>query len=78
MDFPYETFESLNVRGIKGDKKRQDMFHWLKQRNTMFFLIADTHCNSKTLSKNGKMNGLTMKKTAFGVLEPTNQNVLQF
>ena len=54
MDNSFETFESLNVRGIKGDKRRQDMFHWLKQRNTLFFLIVDTHCNQPKLSKKWK------------------------
>ena len=51
MDIPYETFESLNVRGIKGNKKREEIFHWLKQRNTLFFLIVDTHCNQINLAK---------------------------
>ena len=50
MGTPYETFESLNVRGIKGDKKREEIFHWLKQRNTLFFLIVDTHCNHANLA----------------------------
>ena len=54
MDQPYETFESLNVRGIKSNEKRRDIFHWLKKRNTLFFLLVDTHCNHQKLSKKWK------------------------
>ena len=50
MDSSYEIIESLNVRGIKTDEKREELFHWLKSRNTLFFLIVDTHCNHPNLA----------------------------
>ena len=47
MDNTYATFEALNVRGIRKDKKRSDVMRWLKKRNTLFFMLSETHCHFK-------------------------------
>ena len=40
---------SLNVRGIKDNKKRRELFYWLrKQRHDVIF-IQETHCHSRKL-----------------------------
>ena len=36
MDNTYATFEALNVRGIRKDKKRSDVLRWLKKETPYF------------------------------------------
>ena len=38
---------SLNVNGIIDSKKRNTIFHWLKEQNADIILLQETHCNSK-------------------------------
>ena len=41
------SIESINVRGIRDNKKRNNVFQWLKKRNTDIFFISETHCHHK-------------------------------
>ena len=38
---------SLNVRGIKTDKKRHNLFHWLRKKNHDIIFLQETHCHNK-------------------------------
>ena len=41
------TIESLNVRGIRDNQKRSNVFSWIKKRNADIFFISETHCHTK-------------------------------
>lgn len=38
---------SLNVRGLQGYKKRQDIFYWLKRQKADVYCLQETHCGSQ-------------------------------
>ena len=35
---------SINVNGLRNDKKRQNVFNWLKNKKHDIILLQDTHC----------------------------------
>jgi hypothetical protein len=37
------------VKGLANDKKRKEIFYWLKEKNIYF--LQETHCNNETESK---------------------------
>ena len=37
----------MNVRGLAGEEKRKDVFHWLKQKNYQIYCLQDVHVSSK-------------------------------
>ena len=45
---------SLNVNGLRNYKKRQTIFHWLKEQNADLYLLQETHCESTSDINNWK------------------------
>ena len=41
------TFSSVNVRGLRNHKKREQIFHWLKLNNFSICLLQETHTNKE-------------------------------
>ena len=40
-------FASLNVRGLKDEKKRNAIFYWLRKQNFDVILLQETHCHCR-------------------------------
>ena len=40
---------TLNVRGMKDNKKRRELFYWLRKQQHDVILLQETHCHSKKL-----------------------------
>ena len=41
-------FGSINVNGLRNDKKRQNVFNWLKSKKYDVILLQETHCENST------------------------------
>ena len=55
---------SLNVRGLRNNKKRANIFHWLKTRKYDIFFLQETHCHlRKEAIKWGKEWSLSLKNS---------------
>ena len=39
-------FGSINVNGLRNDKKRQNVFNWLKSKKYDVILLQETHCEN--------------------------------
>ena len=37
---------SINVNGLRNDKKRQNVFNWLKNKKYDIILLQETHCEN--------------------------------
>ena len=42
---------TFNVKGLANDKKRKEIFYWLKENKMNIYLLQETHCNNETESK---------------------------
>jgi exonuclease III len=36
---------TFNVKGLANDKKRKEIFYWLKEKKMNIYLLQETHCN---------------------------------
>jgi exonuclease III len=42
------NFGTFNVKGLANDKKRKEIFYWLKGKKMNIYFLKDTHCNNET------------------------------
>lgn len=42
---------TFNVKGLANDKKRKEIFYWLKEKKMNIYFLQETHCNNETESK---------------------------
>ena len=46
----YLSIFSLNVRGLREKKKRENLFYWLKQKNAGIIFLQETYWTDGLLS----------------------------
>ncbi len=56
---PALKISTFNVRGINDNKKRSDLFDWLRKRNIDICLLQETHCSKELENKWGCEWGYT-------------------
>jgi hypothetical protein len=39
---------TFNVKKLANDKKRKEIFYWLKGKKMNIYFLKDTHCNNET------------------------------
>ena len=39
---------SLNVRGLRDNTKRREVFNWLRKKNFQIYMLQETHCTENT------------------------------
>ena len=48
------TIASLNVRGLRDNTKRREVFNWLRKKNYSAYMLQEVHCTENT--NHGKIN----------------------
>ena len=44
------TIASLNVRGLRENTKRREMFTWLRAKHFSIYMLQEVHCTDNTNS----------------------------
>ena len=52
------TIASVNVRGLRDNTKRREMFNWLRTKRFSVYMLQEVHC-TETLITYGLQNGAT-------------------
>ena len=42
------TIASLNVRGLRDNTKRREMFNWLRAKHFLVYMLQEVHCTENT------------------------------